>query len=505
MEITVLKKKIDLMKIKDFVVALISIVCLTMTMIYLIDGQNQLYQTLKDIWYAKAFFMFAAFMFVVQRVRLFNWQSLVVSALYWPFGYMYREARGFAPDLFNRDKVVVWVVWLFLMIVVDMIVYKKHTPLHKFNKGGLAVFAAMTTFLIFYRNGRNYPIVLVMAMIFYLIPMTYLKWKQVVNQFCYAHLAAFVIMLYRSLMNNPDVAKDNGRWYGDFLNIGDFGLFLGCVAAVILYKLYQIKKEKGRKNLEYVLWIATLAVALWATLRVSTITCYIGILCIFLMGFIVVRKEATVKNAIFRLVSVTVGMVVVGIVGFLALKGLANTDPDYWNKLLLEGNAFIKPIAEIVDRAHYMFDEERTFADCGIFRPDSFVNYVDLFTSGRFSIIKAFSEYFNFTGNTSMGLQVGAYFAHNTHNTYSQVIFDYGYIGGGLFIIWLLYCMGASAGKYIKEKQAPYLVFTCAWMAMLLGILLGESANLYYPIMVMTVLVVYPVIVKVEKESEQVV
>ena len=169
MEITVFKKKVDLMKIKELIISILGIYCLLMTMIYLIDGQNQLYQTLKDIWYAKAFFMFAAFMVVIQRVRFFNWQSLVVSALYWPFGYMYREARGFAPDLFNRDKVVVWIVWLFLMIVVDMFVYKKHTPLEKFNKNGLAVFAAMTTFLIFYRNGRNYPIVLVMAMIFYFV------------------------------------------------------------------------------------------------------------------------------------------------------------------------------------------------------------------------------------------------------------------------------------------------------------------------------------------------
>ena len=150
-----------------------------------------------------------------------------------------------------------------------------------------------------------------------------------------------------------------------------------------------------------------------------------------------------------------------------------------------------------------MFNETRTFAECGIFDPDSIVNYVDLFTSGRLSIIKVFSEYFNFTGNPSTGYYVGEYFAHNTHNTYSQLIFDYGYVGGGLFIIWLLYSMVASVVGYIKEKQHS-MVFVCIWMAMLLGILLGESASLYYPIMVMTVLVMYPLIVKVEKKNEEV-
>lgn len=501
MEITVFKKKIDLLKVKEFVISMIGIFLLAMTIVFLIGAQNEIYQTLKDIQYAKAFFMLAAFMFVTKRVRLINWQSLVVSAVYWPFGYMYRESRGFAPDLFNRDKVVVWIVWMLLMIAVDMIVYKKYTPLQKFNKKSLVLFALMTMFLIFFRNGRNYPLVLIMAFIFYLIPMTMDKWKQVVNQFCYGHLLAFAIILYRSLVNNPQVHIGNGRWYGDFINIGDFGLFMGGVTAVILYQLYQNKKEKGRKSLGYVFWMIALAVCIWVICRISTLTYFVGIFLVFLVGFIAIRKDATVKNSLYRCVSVVIGLCVIGIIGFLALKGLANTDAAYWHAMVREGNDFIKPVAEIIDRAHYVFDGTRTFANCDVFEPDSFINYLDLFTSGRFSIIKMFSEYFNVAGNPSMGLQVGEYFAYNTHNTYSQAIFDYGYIGGGLYIVFFIYCMFTSAIKYIKEKQNVQ-VFTCVWLAMLLGVLNGESANLYFPIMVMTLLAVYPLIVEVEKKAE---
>lgn len=504
MEITVFKKKIDLMKIKELVIGLISIACLATTLVLLCNAQNAIYQTHKDIWYAKAFFMLAAFMFVIQRVRLFNWQSLLVSALYWPFGYMYREARGFAPDLFNRDRVVVWVVWLLLLIVVDMVVYRKHTPLEKFNKGALAIFAVMTAFMIFYRNGRNYPIILVIAFVFYLIPVCAEKWKKLTNQFCYAWLIAFIVMLCRSLINNPEVNDYNGRWYGDFLNIGDFGLFMGCVMAVVLYKLYQIKKEKGRGNIEYVLWIVALLAAVWTTFRVSTVTAFIGIALIFLAGFVVIRKEITVKKAVIGTASVTLAVLAIGVAGFFTLKALANTDADYWNKVLVEGNALVKPLADIIDRAHYMFNEPRTFADSGIFAPESFVNYVDLFVSGRLSIIKVFSESFNFTGNPSIGMQVGTYFAYNTHNTYSQLIFDYGYIGGGLFILWLLYCTVKSAGQYIKQKKNVQ-VLTILWMAMTLGVLLGESANLYFPVMVNTFIITYPIVVKVENKADEMV
>lgn len=502
MEITILKKKIDLWKVKEFVVFVLGVICLAMTNIFLINGQNEIYQTLKDIQYAKAFFMLAAFMFVVQRVRLINWQSLVVSCIYWPFGYMYRESRAvYGPDIFNRDKVVVFVVWLFLLIVVDMIVYKKYTPLEKFNKGSLGFFALMAFFLVFFRNGRNHPIILLMAFIFYLIPMNLEKWKQVVNWLCYGHFVAFVIMIRRSLVNNPEVDPNMGRWYGDFLNIGDFGLFLGAVIATVLYQLYRTKKEKGRKNVEYIFWMVALAVTVWAVLRVSTITCLIGILFICLMGFVVVRKNAAVLNSLFRFVLVTVGLVIIGIVGFLALKGLSNMDLEYWNRQMLEGNVIIKPFANLVARAHYMFDETRTFSNSTAFEPGTIINYLDLFTSGRLSIIKVFSEKYNIVGNPSIGMQVGWYFAYNTHNTYAQTIYDYGYVGGGLYLAFLVYCTVASAVKFIKEKQI-FTVFGCVWMAMLLGVMNGESAFMYFPIIVMTFLVIYPIMVKVEKVEE---
>lgn len=499
MEVTLFKKKIDLIKIKEVVIGLIGTAALAATIVLFCNAQNAVYQTHKDIWYAKALFMLAAFLFVTQRVRLFNWQSLVASVLYLPLGYMYREARSFAPDLFNRDRVVVWVVWILLMIVVDMAVYKKHTPLEKFHKGALALFAATAVFMIFFRNGRNYPIMLVIAFVFYMIPLSSDSWKKLTNRFSYGWLAAFVIMLVRSIVNNPQVNDYNGRWYGDFLNIGDFGLFMGCVMAVVLYKLYQIKKEKGRKSVEYVLWIVALLAALWTTFRVSTVTAFIGIALIVLAGLIVVRKEITVKKAIFSTVVVVVAVLLVAVAGFFTLKALANTDAEYWNQMLVEGNTLVKPLADIIDRAHYMFSEPITFADSGIFEADSFINYVDLFTSGRLSIIKVFSEYFNFSGNVSMGMQVGTYFAYNTHNTYSQLIFDYGYIGGGLFILWLLYCLVSSAGQYIKEKKNVQVVGVL-WMAMTLGVLLGESANLYVPVMVMTLIITYPVLVKVDEK-----
>ena len=166
----------------------------------------------------------------------------------------------------------------------------------------------------------------------------------------------------------------------------------------------------------------------------------------------------------------------------------------------MERNVDVFGVA-IVIRSHYMFDETKTFCDSMVFEPGTIINYLDLFTSGRLSIIKIFSEKYNIVGNPSIGMQVGYYFTQNTHNTYAQAIYDYGYVGGGLYLAFLVYCTVASAVKFIKEKQI-FTVFGCVWMAMLLGVMNGESAFMYFPIIVMTFLVIYPIMVKVEKVEE---
>ena len=496
MEVTIFKKKINLLDIKEIVAGIIGIACLTGTIIWLCNAQNEVYQTQKDIRYAKAFFCLAAFLFVTQRVRLWNWQSLVASIMYLPIGYMSRE---FAPSLFERDKVVAWIVWLLILVAVDMAVYKKYTPLEQFNKYALSIYALTATFMMFYRNGKNYPIVFVIGFIFYLIPLGKKGWEKVQEQFCYAWLVSFAIMLVRSVVKNYKIAG-NGRWYGDFLNIGDFGLFLGCVITVILYKLYQIRREKGRKNIEYLLWLVVLPVCIWAILRVCTITLFIGILFVLLMGFVVVRKEVKYKEVFYRGVMTLIGVILFVVVGFLVLKGLGDIDIRYWRGLLKEGSPVIKPIANVVCRAYYMFGGMESVANSYIFEPGSLMNSIDIFTSGRLSIIKVFSENFNWTGNPSDGFWVGEYFAYNTHNTYSQLIYDYGYLGGGLFIFLLEFVLVLAVGRFVSEKDAK-TVFACVWMAMLLGLLMGESANLYFPVMTSTLIVFYPILVKLENNA----
>ncbi len=493
-----MKSLISNKNIISIITDILCIICLTSMLIFLCDMLNADFQTLKDIQTANALLMLSIFMFITQRVRLLNWQSLVISLLYWPIGYMYQIRFIDSPDLYNRDKIVVWIIWILLLIVVDMLVYKKANPLQNFNPTALSIYALMTVFMIFYRNGRAAPIILVIFFLFYLIPLDEERWKRVICQFCGAWISGFFIILYRSLKNNPEIHSIIGRWYGDFVNIGDFGLFMGCVVAVIWYMLYHSRKENGRKSIPYILCLFCLIPIIWTVLRVSTITMFLGIAGIFLMGFVLIRKNTSSFMITLRLITILFGIPILALTGLLALEAFANTDPEYWEQILLEGNTFLRPIADLIRRAHYMFDEPRTFADSKIFETNSLINYLDLFSSGRLSIIVEFAKHFNFTGNTSEGLQVGTYFAYSAHNSYTQVIYEYGYFGGGLFILWLAYSTVASALQYLKERKIIQ-VLPCIWMAMTLGILMGEIVSLFTPVIVMTLLLTYPLMIKQEE------
>lgn len=488
-------------KYTEYIMDVLGTLCLTGVLVFLLNMADELYQTLRDIQTAKAVFMLAVFFFILQRVRLFNWQSLAVSLVYLPFGYMYRNRYIMAPDLFNCDRVVAWTGWILLLIIVDMLVYRKVNKLQNFRKGAIVLFILMAAAMTFCRNGSTDPIIFAVIFVFYLIPVDKKRWERILYQLCGAWGLCFVYRLVGSLVENPEVA-DNGRWYGNFLNIGDFGLFVAAVMTISLYFLYQAKLIYGRKSIPYIgAWLFMLPVA-WTALRVSTITMFIGVGCVILMGFIILPHKGGRKGVLLKTALVFTGIPIVVLAGLLLLRTLANTDEKYWLEVLKEGNVFIKPIADLIRRAHSVFDRSRTFADCGVFEEGTLINYLDLVTSGRLSIIKSFSEYFTFTGVGNMGMHVGTYWAYNTHNAYSQFILSYGYLGGGMFCLWFLFSLVQGVRQYLCQRKKEQLFF-CIWMAMVAGVMLGERVYLISPVIVMALVLSYPLVVKLRETGNK--
>ena len=491
----------DKKKTKEFIIEILCTTCLVLTLLFLCNTLNETFQTRKNIFAAKAFLAFAIYLLFIQRPHILNYQTAIVTLLYFPIGYAYRRRYILSPDWFERDKVVVWIVYILILILTDMYVNKRFNPLQRMNKPFLCVYCFMTFSMIYYRNGSTMPVLLLLMLVVYLIPLTAAKWNRILNQIGNAWIISFFAILFQSVKLNNEVSE-LGRWYGCFVNLGDFGLFLGGVVAVLTFRLFRTFKRNGVRSLPFILYAVACLPLLWAILRVSTITLYIGMFFILIMFFILFTPNGTGKESVFRLFTVITVLVVICCLGLLLLKSLVlYADKEYWYNQLHEGNALIKPIANIVMRAFYMFEEPITFSDCGIFKPNSVINYLDLFTSGRLSIIKAYSAYFSFEGTSINGIDVGAYFAYNAHNSYVQTLVEYGYIAGGAHILWLIYLAVASVKRFLRSKKFPDL-FMCLWMAMVLGVLTGECARLYTPIIFCTLFLSYPLIVNIPNRKK---
>lgn len=162
------------------------------------------------------------------------------------------------------------------------------------------------------------------------------------------------------------------------------------------------------------------------------------------MVFLLVNKKRSVQATLIK-----AGLALLAVIGVITIIILSFLDSKTWTSLSESDSILLMPVSNLIHRAKYMFDEPKTFADSGIFEPNSIINYLDLFSSERLSIIKCCEERF-FTGNPSDVIQVGTYFAYNAHNAYVQILYEYGYIAGSAFILCLLTNTVAGMHQYIK-------------------------------------------------------
>ena len=109
------------------------------------------------------------------------------------------------------------------------------------------------------------------------------------------------------------------------------------------------------------------------------------------------------------------------------------------------------------------------------------VSAIDLYSSGRITIIKAFSEYFNFNGNPSMYLEVDGYYAFSAHNNYTQVLVDYGYSAATAYFVLVAWSLGYSIKRFLLRGRKAVDMIPMLWIAMCLGLWIGEACWIVFP------------------------
>lgn len=471
-------------KIVKYIINIITVALMVYCIKALTDYDNMIYQTWKNQTIAKAVCAFIIIIFLMRKLKAVNWQSLVCTLIFIPIWIERMTFWKESPDILIILRYQIVAEWLAALIIIDMMLYKGVNDFYTKKNWLFVLYIALTIGMLLRRNGRIDPILLVIPFLLFMLVLTSEeKWEWFLHRMTDSWFFTFLYVAVRSLKEYP---YKGGRYYGYFLNIGPFGMFMSCAFIMAFFAMMFSKKKYGRKSFQYclsVLWIIGSAIFLW---MIDTRTLLFGVAFAFISLFFLGRKDIGKKKTLTRL-AILLGVVVILIVSFIMMlkcvggDGLTNSHTAFrkWKNAGL-----LSPFVGIITRFKLMA-RDITGDTLGA----RIASALDLFTSGRISIAKAFVPYFNYEGNGPIGLQVEDYWAYNPHNNYIQVIVEYGYITAVEYFTLFVSSFVIAIKTYIKNRELKNL-FPIMWLSMTLGLWLGEASSLMYPATFFSMLII---------------
>ncbi len=479
--------------IGEIIRACIYALCTLGIVLCLNAGCNAVYQTFKSRYAYLAFVFFMVMLWTMQRIRLFNWQSLAVTVPFLVYEIFYVSDFISSTEYYPSLIFAGIAVWMALMLIVDMLVTGRYRRMSKSNRWLFASFAVVVIALLVNRSGRTVPIAYCAVFLLYMIDIGKEEWEIVLRGVLFGLFLSMIAVTVLSFALNPlsrrayvddgsgfDAA---GRWYGYFLNIGDFGQFLGLMLVVAVFALFLSKKNYGRKSVWYIvsmLWIVlTLVLAALNATRTFTAGLIFTVLVYFIFG---VKKNNARKMIIKG--SVIFGVIVVFLIaGYFVLHKIStmNIEPDDIEVMM--GQApfkYMSGFRVILDRIYKV--KTGFSADPDHISSDRALGVLDALSSYRISIISKFLENTGWTGQEAPGFQVGDYFAYVAHNQYVQMVYEYGYLTGIAYIALVIAMQIVSIVRYIKSGRKFMYLLPMLLIAMTLGIWTGEGSTLFFPL-----------------------
>ncbi len=468
----------------------------------LADYDTALYQTEKYFQADVFVFSFVLILFLIRKVKLINIPSLIATIIFIPIAYSQVMLWVESPDIQKILKIEVVAEWVVLMLIIDMLLYRNINLPGKENYILMFIYVILCTAMIFHRNGRNDPLYLVIPLgLFMLIKIDKKDWEELFRSLLGGFFLFFVFAVIKSFVTTPYKPYTHQRYYGYFTNIGAFGMFLSCVFVCALTAILYSKEKYGRKSVFYIvswLWMISCCIMLWLT---NTMTLFAGIFMTLVFWLLIARKDTSRKALIKRLLIIF--GIILAFAAICLLIYLKYGHVSEWGlHKLARRSGYMAPFYSFVERIVRVTNR----LDRSSFK--SFVfSLLDTFSSNRMTIIKAYSEYFNFTGNNPIGyiyLENIDYYAVSAHNNYVQVIVDYGYVASFVYFAFVLISLGTSIKKFWARGKKTIDLLPVLWIAMCLGVWLGEACGFTYPATFVMLILICRMISSGEEGQEEI-
>lgn len=483
--------------------------CFTGIILFLCQYDNEIYETGKARVAAWAFLLFGIVLLTMQKVRWLNWQSLIITIGYFPFAFFECRTYCDSAELLQVHIVESVTRWMLFMVIADMIATKRVRKFSKISFFMVVLFAMAIVLMTMFSHGKSvYDYLPLLLMSF--IPIEHSDWDEAVNGLLIAGFLSFVYTATDSFVRNPyfGVTKEEfmqlnpgqgGRWYGNFLNIGAFGQFLGLSTALAVCGLYKSSEKFGRLSVPYFLSWFWLAGSLFLSALNATRNYMVGIAGLIIILFIFGWRKSGYKGMIIR-TGITLILITIAVVGIIRL-GYYVLSPEFdYNKLM--DDLMKTPLKLVPAGTAYIADKLRLaqegfdsgYGEGNVFPPHTILSYLNLLTSFRLGICYDFLTRSSFYGTIGSGIQYGDYFAQNAHNQYVQTLYEYGFLAGGVYVIYALTGWIRTIVGSVKTRKEHFYIPLIVTTVML-GMWLGERSTIYYPLTFVGLFLFYPVLV----------
>ena len=461
--------------------------CFIGIIVHFNEHENVIYETSKAAQRDIAMLFFIGIMFVMQRIRLINWQSLLVTIVFAPFAVLGVTRFSQSPDLIPPAIMEQIALWLELLLITDMTITKRVRKPKEMNWPILLFLGATIVFLLTMRaQGNAAPVTFLAFFLFCLVPADKDEMYRVLYGLLNAGFLCFVQAMIVSEMVNPiDFSGGNqGRWYGYFLTLGTFGQYLGIQTVFAIGSIFLTKKRKGRLHPNYFIGILWLLLVLAAALfcGVTNYMVGIGFLCttLFIFGFGKKKEGYFIRGLIVLLIIVLGGIIFLYLVNYLfsgynreAFLQFVENSPLKVFYATAEVLAFK---LEVAHQFKSILFHGKSISATFIQSPGLML--LNSLASGRIFIWHEYLNKITFVGQSGE-LPIADDAALHAHNEFIQILYEFGFFAGGMYILLYLVSFIGSIAGYIKEKSVIKFIPMIS-LAMMLGMWTGETSSIHF-------------------------
>lgn len=491
-KVNILMEKPGVLRVLKVLEALAYIILFSQMVLNLGDSGEAAYQTYKDRYIAIAMVYFMLTILILQRVRLITVLNIIVVVVLCFVAKWKMEPMLEAPDVYNILKAKWTCIVLMSVSLIDMIRYKKIAT-WKEREPVLTVFYVIASVLAYLLGkGTCYSyMMLVPIILLFLLRIREADYQRWIFYFTVGYYVAFLYVMIKSFITVPYTGE---RYYGIYVNLGLFGMFMGGAFVCALWWLIMLIKRKAplwTKIAVSVLIVFPIVCNLLNGARVSELgIIVVGVLAICIWGLGNNKKKAKKRIIILFIVAA-----VVAAGGFTFLYIMSTYDKETL-KELVSNEIILKRLLYWNDKATKVFGMKSCY---GVIKGGTLINALDHYSSGRISHWIMYLKEADFKPAKYWEIDVGTFVMAHPHNIYIYWIYGMGWLPGTVLTAWTFTYFARTIQEFKKRNDIVILVFL--WMLYYIVIGINENPLWFTPEGYAILMLYYPIIVKMFKKK----